>query len=47
MSYVKVPLDPRPFRVGKVRTAYPGWLNGQHTEYDPREEFGHTFKEED
>lgn len=30
--------DPFPYKVGKVRLAFPGWLNGQHTEYDPREE---------
>lgn len=31
--------DPFPFRVGSVRLAYPGWLNGQHTVHDPRPEF--------
>ena len=31
--------DPFPFRVGKVRIAFPGWLNGQYTVHDPREEY--------
>lgn len=31
--------DPFPFRVGKVRTAFPGWLNGEFTVYDPREKY--------
>lgn len=31
--------DPFPFRVGKVRLAYPGWLNGEHAEHDPRPEY--------
>lgn len=31
--------DPFPFRVGAVRLAYPGWLNGEHTVHDPRREF--------
>lgn len=35
----KVIADPFPFRVGKVRIAYPGWLNGQYTEHDPRPEY--------
>ena len=30
--------DPFPYRVGSVRLAYPGWLNGQHTIHDPRPE---------
>ena len=40
-DYVKtiVRADPFPFRVGAVRLAYPGWLNGQHTVHDPRPEF--------
>lgn len=31
--------DPFPFRVACVRLAYPGTLNGQATEHDPRPEF--------
>ena len=31
--------DPFPFRVGKVRLAYPGTLNGETTVHEPREEF--------
>lgn len=31
--------DPFPFRVGKVRLAYPGVLNGETTVHEPREEF--------
>ncbi len=31
--------DRFPFRVGPVRTAYPGWLNGEHTIHDPRPEY--------
>lgn len=43
MNYEKIPLDPYPFRVGKVRLSSPGWLNGEYTEYDPRDSYGHTF----
>lgn len=41
MSYTKeiVIADPFPFRVGPVRLAYPGTLNGQPTIHDPRPEF--------
>ena len=31
--------DPFPFRVGKVRLAFPGWLNGVYTVHEPRERF--------
>lgn len=31
--------DPFPFRVGNVRIAYPGTLNGEPTLHDPRPEF--------
>jgi len=31
--------DPFPFRVGEVRLAYPGVLNGKHAIHDPRKEF--------
>lgn len=31
--------DPFPFRVGNVRLAYPGTLDGKHTVHDPRPEF--------
>lgn len=44
MNYRKISADPRPFVVGKVRLAHPGWLNGAYTEYTPREEYGHTFE---
>lgn len=32
--------DPFPFRVGEVRLAAPGWLNGEYAEHDPRAEYG-------
>jgi len=32
-------VDPFPFRVGKVRVAFPGWLNGEKTVFDPRPEY--------
>lgn len=35
----RVIADPFPFRVGEVRLAYPGWLNGEHTVHDPREKY--------
>lgn len=35
----KVNADPFPFRVGKVRLAAPGWLNGEYTEHDPRPQY--------
>lgn len=38
--------DPFPFKVGKVRVQYPGWLNGQYTEHDPRKEYEITIWEE-
>lgn len=31
--------DPFPFRVGAVRLAYPGTLNGQKTVHDPRPQY--------
>ena len=31
--------DPFPFRVGAVRVAYPGTLNGKRTIHDPRPEY--------
>lgn len=36
---VMVIADPFPFRVGPVRVAYPGTLNGVHTIHDPRAEY--------
>lgn len=36
----KVNADPFPFRVGKVRLAHPGWLNGDYAEHDPRPRYG-------
>jgi hypothetical protein len=39
--------DPFPFRVGLVRLAYPGWLNGEHTTHDPRAEFAVAVWEEE
>lgn len=44
-DYEKIPLDPWPFRVGSVRMNTPGWLNGEHTIYDPRDSYGSTFRE--
>ena len=38
--------DPFPFRVGKVRLAYPGILNGETTVQEPREEFAVVAWEE-
>lgn len=34
-----VKADRFPFRVGPVRLAYPGTLNGERTIHDPRPEF--------
>lgn len=42
----RVIADPFPFRVGKVRIAYPGWLNGKHTVHDPREKYAVDVWEE-
>ena len=39
MQKTIVRADPFPFRVGAVRLAYPGWLNGQHTVHDPRAKY--------
>ena len=39
MKKTIVTADPFPFRVGKVRLAYPGILNGETTVHEPREEF--------
>lgn len=40
--------DRFPFRVGEVRLAYPGTLNGIPTDHDPRPEFaGFEWAEED
>lgn len=49
MTYTKnaINSDRFPFRVGEVRLAYPGTLNGEHTLHDPRPEFaGWEWKEE-
>lgn len=43
---VVVLADPFPFRVGLVRLAYPGWLDGQYTVHDPRPEFAFATWEE-
>ena len=40
-AYTKHPInsDPFPFRLGEVRLAYPGTLNGKKLEHDPRPQF--------
>lgn len=43
----RVIADPFPFRVGKVRLAYPGWLNGLRSEHDPRERYAVDVWEEE
>lgn len=43
----RVIADPFPFRVGKVRLAHPGWLNGEHTVHDPREKYAVDVWEDD
>lgn len=44
---VEVNVDPFPFRVGAVRLAYPGTMNGQRAEHDPRPGFDAiTWREE-
>lgn len=42
-----VKADPFPFRVGPVRLAYPGTLNGEQTIHDPRPEFEVAIWKED
>lgn len=39
--------DPFPFRVGKVRTAFPGWISGEKTIFDPRPKYDCIIWEED
>lgn len=46
-SKTRVIADPFPFRVGEVRLAYPGWLNGGHTVHDPREKYAVDVWEDD
>lgn len=42
----RVIADPFPFRVGEVRLAYPGWLNGENTVHDAREKYAVDVWEE-
>lgn len=48
MTYSKtvVIADPFPFRVGAVRIAYPGTLNGHPTIHDPRPEYSAAIWQE-